>query len=156
MSVWAFNVTTMAATEYRNMPFDSLITRKGVTFGVLPDGLYVLQGADDEGEPIEAHVRTGLLDLGTEGRKAVRKAALYVKSDQLVYLKVVYDDGGTRSEIWYELAAASGDPLHHRRVDIGRGAKGSRWAFEVSNVDGGELDLRGLDVFPVVLARRDG
>lgn len=154
MTTWAFNVTTMAASEYQAFEFDSLATHHGYALGVRPDGIYVLDGADDDGESIDAYVRTGLMDLGTSDRKAIRKAYLYLKSDQPVYLKAVYDEGDTRTSLWYELAASPSDPLQQRSIDIGRGAKGVHWAFEVANIDGGALDLRGFDVVPVVLARR--
>lgn len=153
-TTWAFNAATLAASEYRGFGFDSMAVHQGHALGVRPDGIYTLDGEDDDGVPIDALVRTGLTDFGSPGRKAIRKAYLYVKSDNLVYLKAVHDNGGERSEVWYQLAASTSDPLQRRRVDLGRGAKGVRWAFEVTNVDGGVLDLRGLEVVPVVLARR--
>lgn len=153
-AMWAFNADTMAASEYTNTAFRNVVTHAGRTYGVLADGVYALTGDTDAGTAIDAMIRTGLTDLGQPGRKGVRKAYLYVRSDHLVYVKAVYDNDGQRSEVWYELTAKPTEPLLERHVEVGRGAKGTQWAFEVTNTDGGELDLRGIDVIPVLLSRR--
>lgn len=152
--IWALNTTTLAASRYRGLMFDSIVSHQGRTFGVMPSGVYELTGDTDDGAPIPAHIRTGMLDLGSSVRKSVRKAYLYVKSDTTLYLKVAADLQGQRSQTWYELTLTPGDPLQYRRADLGRGAKGTRWSFEVTNTQGGQLDVRGLDVYPVLLSRR--
>lgn len=153
-AVWAFNADTLAASEYIGLAFEQIAAHRGRVFGVKPSGIYELTGDTDDGHAIDALIRTGLLDFGTSAGKAIRKADLFVKSDQLVYLRVACDNQGERREVWYELTPEPGEALQQRRVDLGRGAKGSRWVFEVTNTNGGALDLRGLSVLPVLLTRR--
>lgn len=151
---WAMNADTLGVTQYTQFPFESLATHEGRAYGLTETGFYALEGDDDEGAAIDAHVRTGLQDFGTVQRKRVPRAYLYVHSSGALTLKTVTDVQGERTERWYSLSAREHDTLTARRVKLGRGVAARSWAFEVANVSGGTLDVRDVQVFPVVLNRR--
>lgn len=150
---WVVNTDTLGATSYANFPFNSLYTHAGTTWGVTETGLYELAGDDDDGEPIAALLRTGMLDFGGPSIKAVPRCYLYVHSDGRLTLKTIEDSGGRRSEHWYAVHARDGDARRVRPVRLGRGLRFVSVAFELVNVDGSSLDLRGVEVLPVVLRR---
>ena len=54
-----------AVVEYRNFPFNSFAAWNGSYFGASEHGIFELTGDDDDGEPIDAWVRTAISNLGT-------------------------------------------------------------------------------------------
>lgn len=152
---WVLNSDSLGVTEYTQFPFNSLADTGRGAFGLTDTGLYELTGDDDDGTPIEAVLRTGDLTFNTSEFKRVDSAYLYLISTDDVYLKTISTHRGQRSEIWYRVNYREGaDDGQTRRVRFGRGVKGTTWAFELTNVAGGDFDLRGAEVLPMKLARR--
>jgi len=126
---WVLNSDSLGVTEYTNWPFNSLANTRQATFGLTDTGLYELTGPDDDGEPIEALLRTGDLEFGT--------------------------NRGQRNETFYRVDyRMSADDGQTRRVRLGKGNRGTTWAFELTNIDGGDFDVRGAEVLPVKLTRK--
>jgi hypothetical protein len=104
--------------------------------------------------PIEALVRTGMADFGSSYRKSIPRAYLYLAQDGGVYLRVTSEWAGKRRQVWYSVAGRASADAAMRRVKLSRGMRGTAWQFEVANIDGGALDLRGAEVVPMVLSKR--
>jgi hypothetical protein len=153
-SAWVMNAETTGATSYSNFPFNSLFTHQGKTYGVAEDGLYELIGDNDDGDPIEAVVRTGDINFGTSREKNIPRAYLSVLTDGQLILKTISSVRGARTERFYELAAKDGNDEALRRVPLARGLRGVTWAFELRNVAGSDFDFADAEVLPVVLSRR--
>jgi hypothetical protein len=153
-SAWVMNAETTGTTSYSNFPFNSLFTHQGKTYGVAEDGLYEMTGNTDDGEPIEAMVRTGDIGFGTSREKNIPRAYLNVLTDGRLILKTISSVRGARTERIYELAAKGGNDEALRRVPLARGLRGVTWAFEIRNVDGSDFDFADAEVIPVVLSRR--
>ena len=152
--MWVVNADTLGATQYTDMPFGSLASFNGKTYGIMETGLYVLGGDDDAGNPITARFRTGFLDLGSPNYKRLLRGYLYLKADEDVILKTITDHYGERRAIWYRLLAKPSEHLETRRVKLGRGIQARSWSIEVANVDGGTLDVRDMKILPVILQGR--
>jgi hypothetical protein len=152
--MWVVNADTLGATQYTDMPFGSLASFNGKTYGIMETGLYVLSGDDDAGNPITARFRTGFLDLGSPNYKRLLRGYLYLKADEDVILKTITDHYGERRAIWYRLLAKPSEHLETRRVKLGRGIQARSWSIEVANVDGGTLDVRDMKILPVILQGR--
>jgi len=151
---WVLNTQTMGFSEYTNYPFNSLAEANGQYYGLSRDGLYKLDGDDDAGEPIEAVVRTGLVDMGSHYLKMATAAYVgYTTTDQMV-LKVVTTDQGQKEEWWYELRPTTADDMRDGRVPIGRGLRARYWQFEVVNADGADFDVDDVTLLYQVLNRR--
>lgn len=151
---WVMHPDNLAFSEYRNFPFNSLTAVNGRHFAVAEDGLYELTGDDDAGEPIEAAIQTGLMDLGTHFIKDAKAAYLgYTASGKLV-LKVVTTAKGQKEEWWYQLKQGSAPSLRDGRVTIGRGLRAKYWQFEVVNADGADFELDDIQVMYNILSRR--
>lgn len=152
---WVLNADSLGVTEYTNFPLDSLADTPRGTFGLTSTGLYELTGDTDDGVPIEALLRTGDLAFSTSAHKRVDRAYLYLTSTDDVYLKTISTYRGQRKEAWYRVNyRADADDGQTRRVRLGKGLRGTTWAFELSNINGGDFDVRGAEVMPLQLARR--
>jgi len=79
-----------------------------------------------------------LLELGDVG----------VKSDDEILVETVSDMLGQRTSTWYRLTARTDSALASRTLELNSSEQGTHWAFHIENVDGGTLDLRGLQVSP--------
>jgi hypothetical protein len=152
--LWVTNTHTMAVSQYKGLALDSVVAHGTQLIGVGPDGVYVQDGVSDDGEPISCLLRTGYIGFGAEEDKNVYRAYLYMKSGGPVYLRVIWDAGGRRDCKWYQLDARDPDVLENRRVPLARGVRAERWGFEITNVDGGDLELREFSVLPAILRPR--
>lgn len=152
-TAWATTLSTRAPYEYHNYPFNSFATMGDKHYGLKDDGLYLLQGDTDDGEAIEAHIKTGLLDFGTQHLKNVVRAYLGYHADGGLTLHVTDTDGGDKREVVYELDQTH-DAYKEARLKLGKGVRARYWQFELRNADGADFRLDALDVLPVVLKRR--
>lgn len=154
-TAWVLNGDTRAFTTYSNFPFNSFCELDGHYYGATDTGLYLLEGDDDDGVPIDARVRGGLSDMGTGLLKRMESLYLGYRADGGLLLKVVTtSDGGEKREDWYALAAQPADAVREGRIKIGRGLKSRYWGFELANVDGGDFALDSVAWLPMILERR--
>lgn len=154
---WVMNAETTGTTQYTNFPMNSLFTFQGVPYGVSETGLYQLEGADDDGDQINAVVATGDMNFGTSREKNIPRAYLYLTQTGQVVLKTISSQRGSRHETYYELAERTTDSTDddtYRRVPLGRGVRGVWWRFEIHALDGATINLAGAEIRPVVLSRR--
>jgi WD40 repeat protein len=150
---WVFNAETMAPSEYANFTFESMAGIAGRYYGAGPDGLFLLDGDDDAGVPIEARIRTGELDFGSPMIKRIEEAFIgYTATGDLV-LKLVWSRAGKRKEHWY-LAKnpVPGEPTETRVVP-GKGLESRYFQMELANVNGADFEIDRLDLVPINLSR---
>ena len=132
-----------------------MVEHKGKYYGVAQRGLYELTGDNDNGRDISATLRTGDMDFGTRQHKNLVRAYLYLTSTDDIILKTTATHRGSRNEAFYRVSArAVADDGQTRRVRLGKGLRGTTWTLEITNVDGGDFDLRYAEVLPVLLDRR--
>lgn len=150
VQVWAMNWDTAATTAYENYAYNSFAVVDGKAYGCKADGIYLLEGDDDEGVPVRASVNFGANDFGTTKHKAVPHAYVGVAADGQLWLRVQVD-GGTS----YTYQARSVNAAQQvQRFDFGKGLKGSYYTFELFNKDGSDFDLDKIEFMPVALSRR--
>lgn len=152
---WVMNTTTRGMSEYRQFPYESVCFWRGRTFLAGRGGVFEQVGDDDAGDPIEAFVRSGLVDFGTGREKQVPDVYYATNATGAVVIKVVTTDpNGVLVEDWY--ASVNQTPADYRegRFKVGRGLKTRYLQFELHNVAGGRLDFVGLEWHPLLLDRR--
>jgi hypothetical protein len=145
------NRDTSATTQYGDsFDFNSMtLGHDGRYYVMGVGGLYLLEGDDDGGEPIEAMVGLGQSDLGSDKRKRLRVAYLGVESDTPMVLVL-----GAEGE-QYELPARSASDEHQQqRVDVCRGARANLFTLDLYNSDGGDFKLSSLTVVPAESTNR--
>lgn len=150
------NTQNQAVTEYGNFDFNSMAyLGNNQYYGCKNDGIYELDGADDEGAQIDAFLSTNLTNFGSQEWKRVERAYLGLRNDGPMVLKVIVRDDPTseRKEYWYELTETS-EAARIERIKIGKGLKSHYWQFELHSNQGADFDLESLEFVPIVLSRR--
>lgn len=148
-AAWAVNTDTGGSTRYEHYAFNSFAVIDGVAYGARNDGLYRLDGNDDDGLPIQAMVSFGRQSFGTTALKRVTNAYLGVASTGRLFLKVLADG----ADYTYATRGAS-EHLMTQRVDVGRGLRASLVEFELYNADGDDFELASVEFVAAALNRR--
>lgn len=137
-------------TRYEHWPFESYAAFKGMYLGCCADGVYVLSGDNDDGEPIEAMINFGKQSFGSANYKRVPYVYASLASDGDVYLQVSYNE-----DEQYMYPARKVDEYNATaRFDLGRGIKANYLTFELYNENGSKFDLRNLWIYLTELSRR--
>lgn len=148
-SAWVLNWDSAATTRYENYDFTSFAKIGDRYYGVKSDGIYVLEGDDDEGFKIRASASFGKLDFGTPNKKRVPHAYVGVSSGGTMYLRVTAN-GQTFT---YAARRADAD-MRTQRIDLGKGLMANYLEFEIYNHDGCDFELNSVDFAYVELTRR--
>lgn len=148
LSVWQMNTRTAAVTEYTNYPFNSF-GRLGaaVYIGAADDGLYELDGPDDQGSPVVAVLRGGYTQFGGTHLSRIKAAYLAVRGSGEFLLKIVTGPG---EEYIYSANAQS---LQSAKFQMGKGQRARYFAWELTSV-GQDFDLDTLEFVPIEVQRR--
>lgn len=152
---WVMNTEgEMPLSEYENYDFNSFCKVGDVYLGARDEGLYLLDGDTDDGEPIQAAVRTMMLDFGSPVMKRVHNGYIGYTSTGRLMLKVRTVSGGELKEQWYEAKELQAQAPREQMIRLGRGLRSRYWQFELVNVDGSDFELMNLELHPVYLNRR--
>jgi len=140
---YAINVAHTETTIYPDYAFNQIVKLDGLYYGVRPDGLYLLEGPDDEGGKIQATIQTADMDFGTARHKRVPYA--YLDTTDTTTIEPFTEE----RKIGKYTSSFKG-----RRTRLARGARGRFWSFKVANVDGAPLDLRSLELYTNAVGRK--
>lgn len=153
---WVVNTATKAVSTYTNYPFNSFAVVGHTAFGAADDGLHVLTGDTDNGEQINAAIRTVLSNLGTGRKKRVPDVYLGYTSTGMLVMKVITAEksDGERTEDWYKLTEQPAGTMREGRIKPGKGLSSVYWAFELVNAGGADFEIDKLDLYPIILERR--
>jgi len=151
-TTWAINTRTNAVSEYQNWVFNSFAKMGHKYLGMARDGLYELDGVDDEGASIPAYVKSGLFQPGGSRYSSFKAAYLGMRIDstvQDVFLKIIL---GNDTEYVYKVAVQD---MHTTRVNFGKGLRSRYYAWELMTT-GEDFDLESVTFIPLVASRRVG
>jgi hypothetical protein len=144
----------MPISTYEGYGFNSFAEIGGRYYGASDEGVFLLEGATDDGEPIPASLSTMMLDFGSARQKRITSAYLGYTSSGKLLLKVRSVDEGVLKEQWYEARKASASVPQEDMIRLGRGMRSRYWQFELVNVDGADFEIDALELHPVYLNRR--
>lgn len=145
--VWVYHMDAAGSTRYTEYDFTGFSKVGQSYYGVKPDGIYLLEGADDNGKKVTARVNFGNLSFGTMNRKALPYVYVGMASSGKTYLKVIAD-GAT-----YTYAVRdSTELMKSHRFELGRGLRASFYDLELVS-DGQVFDLHNIDFQPIELKR---
>ena len=145
------NAVTKALTLYQAYAMNSIAMFNGNLIAANATGIVLLTGATDDGDPIEASLLTGALDGGVGGQFRVAGVNVEYESGGPLEVVVKFDDV---DEFVYRLDETRSDGLYRNRVKTGKGARGARVQLGLSNVDGADFALEGLDADLAPMSRR--
>ena len=145
--VWVVNLATEASSQYDDFGFNSFFTHEGRHYGVASDGIYLLEGATDNGEVIESMVDFGINDCGLPHRKKITNVRIGTTDGADTVLEVTTDTG-TRE---YKLERSKeGDFFWRARMPHVQ--QGVYWRFVLKSST--QFELNSIDFAPANLTRR--
>jgi hypothetical protein len=142
---FAMNLFHFGVTEYGNYPFNSFCDYHdmGVYIGTSEQGIFLLDGDDDNGVKINAAIQTGTEDLWKDVIKRLREGFAVIRGGPL-RLQIVLDEGRLAPVIRDLLSVR--DVIHEERIKFPRGLKNRFDSFIWSNLDGSDFDLESFRV----------
>lgn len=146
-TTWAINTRSGATTEYTNYNFNSFAKGGNKYLAASQDGLYELNGDDDDNAAIIATIRSGLMQLGNSRFTAFKDVYIGMRGNGNFVLRMVTGSGQTYN---YNVVASS---LRSTKVPLGKGLRARYFAFELIN-SGQDFDLDSVEFLPLVSHRR--
>jgi hypothetical protein len=143
-----------ALSEYTNYPFNGFVEFPPGSkryLGTSDQGLYLLEGTDDDGEAIVPKIRTAIVQFA-EGL-ATNLPDVYMantSAGDFILKVLVTDVDGEQHEHHYRASVPAGT-AKAGRFKPGRGLSPASWQFELEPVEGSTLDLLSLKFRPVLL-----
>lgn len=150
MTTIAINAITSAVSRYAGFDFASFVAVGMALFGIDATGLHALGGEDDDGEPIVARLETDwLAPAGTKLTRIDRLTVPYTGAHVIVH--ATQSEGGTGTEMRYELPAQTADVPRNGVVKIGKGPAALVWKFSI--VTEGSATFSDITVSPLPTTR---
>jgi len=126
---WTANTKNWGMSHYQPYTFSSLCVINGRLFGIKDDGVYALDGGQNN---ISGYIKTAKTDLGRG--VLVHPLAAYVEYElsglnKSMQMDVTTTQDGGTSTYTYSLAQEVADNLTNGRFIFGRGLRGRHFAF---------------------------
>lgn len=137
---WVVNTLTGGSSLYEGFDFNSFGRVDTTYIGCKSDGIYVLDGDDDNGTPIQASVSFGKTDLGSEHIQRMIKAYVDLASTAPMTLKIT-----ANGEEFLYPARDFDEVLTTQRFDVGRGLEARYFTFEIFNTDGCDFTMSNAE-----------
>lgn len=151
VTTWAINTRTNSVTTYSNYEFNGFAAfgAQGLQYiGTSKNGVYELDGEQDDGTNIIADVLSGFMQLNNTKMSGLKGVYLAIRGRGQFILKLIAGDG---REYAYELKSQPG--LMNTKVNVGKGLRTRYLAFELIST-GADFDLDSLEFVPMLSDRR--
>jgi hypothetical protein len=129
-------------TRYDNYPFEQIVRFNGKYYGVALDGLYLLEGNDDVGDPIIWDAETCVTDFGNHNHKTVASAYMSGVIDKGMTVKVTADQRDTYT---YNYATPRDESPQNHRQKFGKGLKATYYSFQFTDSQGRQFRLNNCE-----------
>lgn len=136
---YVLNIVTNESTRYTNQIWDHIVVLGNKPYGVTSTGLYLLEGATDNGVAIDTYMATKETDLGSNMAKSI--PTIYLNSDTQTYT-TAYMDGVAQTP---QASSFTG-----RKCHLSRGAEARYVKLKISGIK----NLQGLEILPELKSRR--
>lgn len=136
---FVMNTHTSESTRYTNQLWTHIIHVGKKAYGVTAAGLFLLEGATDNGTAINGTATTKETDFGAYQSKRV--PYVYLNSDTVTTITPIVD-GVTK--------ATQTSSFGGRKTHLARGNAGRYWRFKIDGI----VKLEGAEFLPETLQRR--
>lgn len=150
---WVMNLGTQGTTNYTNYGFNSFALIGQRYYGAGPDGIFVLDGDTDAGEPIRANWSVGELDFGTALQKTISHAYVGMSAKGNLFMKVLVGEGDEARAYVYKTRSFS-QSLKQQRIVCGQGLKANYATIEFYNEEGADFEIDTVEFHVADLKRR--
>ncbi|HHA2772127.1 TPA: hypothetical protein ACOEQZ_001313 [Stenotrophomonas maltophilia] len=153
-TAWTANADTWGMSRYTDWTFNALAVVDGVLHGTNEQGLHRLDGDDDSGRPVQAHITTDREALTGEMTAGVRM--LYAGAVTNGRLQATVDAAPKGQPVFYTYAFEPRDAedLAPQRAKLGRGLKSRYWQVTVGNMAGAHFLIDTLSALDRAGQRR--
>ena len=150
---FAVNLSHFGVTEYSNVPFNSFCNYHGtgIYVGASEEGIFLLDGEDDNGVKINATVQTGSEDLWSKMIRRLREGFVTMRGGE-ISLDIILDEGRL-NPVKRNLVSVS-DVMHEERFKTPRGLKNRFFSVIIKNLGGSDFDVESLRIFCDEIQRR--
>jgi hypothetical protein len=150
---FVMNLSHFGITEYNNYLFNSLCDyhQSGIYIGASEEGIFVLDGEDDNGVKIDSVIQSGSEDLWADVIKRLREGFVTMRGGPLRF-KIIRDEGRLDPVILDLLSVQN--VIHEERVKFPRGLKNRFDSFALENIDGSDFSLESFRIFCDQIAHR--
>ena len=152
---FAMNLSHFGVTEYENYPFNSFCDYRGtgIYIGASEEGIFLLDGEDDNGVKINAAIQMGTEDLWKDVIKKLREGFTVIRGGPL-RLEIVLDEGRLDPVIRDLLSVRN--VIHEERIKFPRGLKNRFVSFIWRNLGGADFDMESFRVMvdPIIHRKR--
>lgn len=147
ITTWAVNLSHGGVTEYTNYNFNSFAQLGNKYIAACEDGLYELDGDDDDGTDIIARLKSGMLQFGKSNYSSFKGIYIGIRGGGDVVLKLETGDGKTYT---YSVEART---MSTTKVNVGKGLRARYFSYELIST-GQDFDLDSIEFLPLVARRR--
>jgi len=134
---WALSGQNFEPAYFTGFNFNSFAIHQGKAYGAGPDGIYLLEGADDDGAPIHTGARIGPVNFGTDRYKRLRALRLGNCGDDVQVRVQAGEDEG-----YFE--------VDEGRVQVSSNLQGREMTIDIADF----TRLDQLEIVALTLARR--
>ncbi|MNY38694.1 hypothetical protein D3C86_1733350 [compost metagenome] len=134
---------------YRSYPFNSFAVIDGKHYGASAEGLFLLEGDDDAGEPIHASFDLGEMDFGTAELKTITECYVGLSAKGNLFLKVIAEG----REFIYKTRSFS-EHMQQQRITPGKGLKTNYVTVQFFNEGGADFEIDSVRFVVADLSRR--
>lgn len=145
-STYAINLDNYKVGEYTDFETLAMVKIDGEYIAITPDGVYLMGGETDNGNVIDARVRFGADDMGSDNLKRLQYA--YVGARGYAEMKMLVD--GDKTTAQYDVSH-SGDGLRTTRIKMGKGTKSRYWQPEIQ---GNNFEIDSISLEAEILSRK--
>lgn len=152
MTTLCVNLRNVAVSQYGNFDFNSFAMIGGKLYGASDDGLFLLEGDDDDGVAIPALLELVKTDFGSSHQKRLRKGFVGYETAGELSLTTLNDDGNSRTVTLPTTRTAM--EQQGSRLPVTREGKGRYWTLRIENVLGCDFSLDHIEVTEYTLNRK--
>lgn len=150
---WLMNTESAAVSWYDNFDFESIAQVNGVSFATGPGGIYELTGDDDDGDQIDASLRSGFMDFGTQQQKHVDSFYFGYTSDGILRALLSTKDSRHPTSV-FNMEEREADAPTNSRIVPGKGMVGTYWQVEMRNVSGAAFTVYDVSADLAISSRK--
>lgn len=141
---WALNTESNRTTNYTQFPFIALGHMGDNPVGAAVDGIYLLTGDNDDGQPIDSTFKFGMTDFRSQLANA---SDVYIGGDIEGDMEIgILEDGQDVENIYTLFERERHVRGHHAK--LGKGFRSRYRQLSISNVNGGNFELDSLSLSP--------
>jgi hypothetical protein len=150
---FVMNLSHFGVTEYNNFPFNSFANYHGtgIYIGASEEGIFLLDGEDDNGVKINSAIQFGVEDLWKNFINRLREGFVNMRGGPL-RIELILDEGRL-TPVTMDLQSLT-NVIHEERLKPPRGLKNRFFSVIIKNLGGSDFDLESLRIFCDEIKRR--